>query len=236
MTGRGDHVLATAGARDEPFREEVALRPVHGGVPGRPTVIGPWPGRRPPHLDGHRGDGAPPLESGFSVGASWTRVEGFTVRGFSQNGIAAMHSHHVVIADCSAVACGRHGFFAYHAPHTTFVRPRARRSEAQGISIRSSPHSAVLGGSSEDNGIDGLLLLRGSDDVVVHGLRATANRRGVALIYGSDRAQLSGLQLIGNERMDLDLCNNCSAFVVDSQIGLDSRRERPGGEGPAPPP
>ena len=198
--GAGDVLLATAGDQFVPFREEVDVLPHASGLPGVPTVLKAWPGRPPPVLDGALASDpqAPGMAIGLHVGASWVRIEGFTVRRYRESGIDLSGSVGNVLVDCTALDCERHGLFVYYSADATLLRPTVRRCAAQGISVRSSPRVVVAGGLTEDNGIDGLLFLQDSDDAVVHGLVSRRNARGIAFTTGSNRGRVLGVTLEGN--------------------------------------
>jgi hypothetical protein len=219
--GMGDRVLATGGAHELPFREELSI-PVHAsGLPGSPTVLGAWPGRPLPVLDGAR-DGAPGepgMETGVHVAASWFRVEDFTVRHYQASGIHLNGVTGSAIVRCTAERCDRHGLFAYYSPESSIIEPRVRGCFNQGISVRSSPRTVVVGGRSDGNGIDGLLLLQGSEGVVVSGFEARGNRRGIAFIERSGGGRVIGVSLHGNREGDLVREGGLQVEVLGSEIG-----------------
>jgi len=198
--GGGDTLLATAGSQGVPFREEVDVLPQSSGTPGSPTVLKAWPGRPPPVLDGELAGapGEPGMGIGLHIGASWVRVEGFTVRHYKESGIDLSGSEGNALVRCVAERCERHGLFVYYSVGATLLEPKASGCGAQGISVRSSPGTVIVGGSTTDNGIDGLLLLQDSDDVVIDGLVSRGNSRGIAFTTGSNRGRVLRVDVSGN--------------------------------------
>ena len=217
----GDTVLATSGRAGLSFHEQLVVPTAASGTADRPTIIGAWPGRPPPTLDGARDDrpGEPGLGTGVHVEASFVHIRGLRVRHFVDNGIQVVGSTGNTIIDCTVERCDSHGIFAYYSPRTTIVRAQVRGCFKQGISLRSSPQSAVLGGRSDDNGIDGLLLLHNSDDVLIDHFSASGNERGIALINGSNDARILGSTLQGNRQHDLAMNPDCSAWLVETTTG-----------------
>ena len=214
--GAGDTLLATGGARSVPFREEVDVLPQSSGTAGAPTVLKAWPGRTPPVLDGELAGrpGEPGMGIGLHIGASWVRVEGFTVRHYRESGIDLSGSEGNVLVGCTAERCERHGLFVYYSVGATLVEPTVRDCAAQGISVRSSPGTVIVGGTSMNNGIDGLLLLQDSDDVVVDGLVTSGNARGIAFTTGSNRGRVLRVTVEGNRDAGIAIEADSDATVL----------------------
>jgi parallel beta-helix repeat protein len=219
--GAGDAILATSGANDAPFRESLVFGPDKSGARNGMTLLGAWPGKPTPILDGATptSPDKPSLERGISITGSFVRIDGFTVRRFQDSGIDLDGAVSCVVSNCTVENCDRHGIFLYYSADSAVINPRVSRCNFQGISIRSSARPAVLGGTSDHNGIDGLLFLWGTEDALVDGFSATGNRRGISFIRGSHNGRVFRSKLEGNSEFDLVVEPDSSAQAVDTRVG-----------------